>query len=187
MPTTDFMTALVALTFAAQPPMMLVAVPPTVLAAYHAAAYCAAHFSGHPLWQRHGARLHALMLAKQVRGAGVVGDGECRKGRCGYGLVWCCLPTKGNGVCAASAAWCWQARGLRMRTVRHAHVSVPGLNCEASSRRTGWGTELPRWAGHFVNNRLTASCVPPAVADGRPPTQRLCRGKRAVAVNVNVS
>lgn len=66
MPTTDFMTALVALTFAAQPPMMLVAVPPTVLAAYHAAAYCAAHFSGHPLWQRHGARLHALMLAKQT-------------------------------------------------------------------------------------------------------------------------
>ncbi len=107
MPTTDFMTALVALTFAAQPPMMLVAVPPTVLAAYHAAAYCAAHFSGHPLWQRHGARLHALMLAKQVCGVvlGPITVGMARVGVVQRRVPW---QIKVVDACATSAALRWR-------------------------------------------------------------------------------
>ncbi|PNW86880.1 hypothetical protein CHLRE_02g099650v5 [Chlamydomonas reinhardtii] len=64
-PTADFLQLLVAFSFSAAPPMVLVAAPILVLAAYHAAAYVAAHHSGHPLWQRYGARLHAVMLRRQ--------------------------------------------------------------------------------------------------------------------------
>ncbi|EFJ48406.1 hypothetical protein VOLCADRAFT_91054 [Volvox carteri f. nagariensis] len=66
MPTSDFLQLITALSFSAQPPMVLVAVPLLVLAAYHAAAYCAAHFSNHALWQRYGSRLHVAMLRKQA-------------------------------------------------------------------------------------------------------------------------
>ncbi|KXZ42124.1 hypothetical protein GPECTOR_200g362 [Gonium pectorale] len=65
MPTADFLQLIVSLSFSAHPPMTLVAAPPLILSAYHAAAYAAAHFSGHALWQSHGSRLHALMLRRQ--------------------------------------------------------------------------------------------------------------------------
>ncbi|KAG2454697.1 hypothetical protein HYH02_000534 [Chlamydomonas schloesseri] len=65
-PTADFLQLLVAFSFSAAPPMVLVAAPILVLAAYHAAAYVAAHHSGHPLWQRYGARVHAVMLRRQA-------------------------------------------------------------------------------------------------------------------------
>ncbi|GLC36815.1 hypothetical protein PLESTB_000780100 [Pleodorina starrii] len=66
MPTSDFLQLITAFSFSAQPPLMLVAAPLLVLAAYHAAAYCAAHFAGQPLWQRFGSRVHAVMLRKQA-------------------------------------------------------------------------------------------------------------------------
>ncbi|KAG2436507.1 hypothetical protein HXX76_006805 [Chlamydomonas incerta] len=65
-PTADFLQLLVAFSFSAAPPMVLVAAPILVLAAYHAAAFVAAHHSGHPAWQRYGARLHAVMLRRQA-------------------------------------------------------------------------------------------------------------------------
>ncbi|KAG2484807.1 hypothetical protein HYH03_016459 [Edaphochlamys debaryana] len=65
MPTADFMSALTALSFSSLPPNALVAGPLLVLAAYHAAAWLAAHASGNPLWQKYGARIHTVMLRKQ--------------------------------------------------------------------------------------------------------------------------
>lgn len=47
-------------------PMMLITVPPAVLATYHALAYASKHYSKAALWLRFGAPAHAWLLAYQV-------------------------------------------------------------------------------------------------------------------------
>ena len=45
---------------------MQVIVPITVLAVYHAFAYCAKTFPNNPLWQKYGVRAHSFLAAHQV-------------------------------------------------------------------------------------------------------------------------
>ncbi|GLI67929.1 hypothetical protein VaNZ11_012256 [Volvox africanus] len=64
--TADIQQLVTAVFFSALPPLPVVPVPLMVLAAYHVDAYCAAHYTDHPLWQKYGNRLHKYLLQKQV-------------------------------------------------------------------------------------------------------------------------
>ncbi|GIL90993.1 hypothetical protein Vretimale_17046 [Volvox reticuliferus] len=64
--TADIQQLVTAVFFSALPPLPVVPVPLMVLAAYHVDAYCAAHCTGHPLWQKYGNRLHTFLLRKQA-------------------------------------------------------------------------------------------------------------------------
>lgn len=48
-------------------PMMLITIPPAVLATYHASAYASKQYSTTALWLRFGAPAHAWLLTYQVR------------------------------------------------------------------------------------------------------------------------
>lgn len=45
---------------------MQVIVPITILAVYHAFAYCAKTFTSNALWQKYGVRAHSFLAAHQV-------------------------------------------------------------------------------------------------------------------------
>ena len=54
--------------------IMQVLVPVTVLAVYHAFAYCAKNFSRNKLWKRYGVKAHSFLAAHQVPSVSVAWD-----------------------------------------------------------------------------------------------------------------
>lgn len=66
LPSSDFHYLSMALIFLPQPPITMMMVPYVVLAVYHVAAYAAANFSRHPLWQKYGEKAYRWLLANRV-------------------------------------------------------------------------------------------------------------------------
>ncbi|KAL3155350.1 hypothetical protein ABBQ38_010911 [Trebouxia sp. C0009 RCD-2024] len=63
--TTDFQYIMLSAMFLPQQSVSLVVVPITVLAVYHAFAYCAKNVSNNGLWRRYGMRAHAFLASHQ--------------------------------------------------------------------------------------------------------------------------
>ena len=67
---------------------MQVIVPITILAVYHAFAYCAKSFPNNTLWQKYGVRAHSFLAAHQVFHTLLHLRPHCHAG--GVMYVWLC-------------------------------------------------------------------------------------------------
>ncbi|KAL0051302.1 hypothetical protein WJX82_005382 [Trebouxia sp. C0006] len=105
--TTDFQYLMLSAVFLPQQSVSLVIVPITVLAVYHAFAYCAKTFPNNTLWQNYGVRAHSFLAAHQrdalmYNAAAEIGTGF---------LLIVMLATQRRAILLTFLHWNW----LRMR------------------------------------------------------------------------
>ncbi|DBA71096.1 hypothetical protein WJX79_005075 [Trebouxia sp. C0005] len=105
--TTDFQYLMLSAMFLPQQSVSLVIVPITILAVYHAFAYCAKTFTSNALWQKYGVRAHSFLAAHQrdalmYNAAAEIGTGF---------LLTVMLATQRRAIVLTILHWNW----LRMR------------------------------------------------------------------------